>query len=335
MALLQLVSCVDRISTKTLSLLTLAAFGLVLAFPAFAVDQFIKNKEEGWFWYAREPETPEPELVKKQPAPVIAPKPPEKPASAVKLEPKKPSALSVEWFQNEFPRILNSAIDDPSPENVKKYRYATRVMLDKASNFTHVFQRQSLLDPLLDESVRSPFSSAARGSFERLTNEERQKATEAISKEAGLWVFLDDECPFCEMQYPMVARTAKARGFLVTYITPDGKRPSWMARADSVVKDTGQSKSLRIGVRPAVALVVPPSKITVLTQGMLSQDLLEERILNAGDEAGLLTAELHKKAFPIERGLLTPQDIKDIGSELEGNPESLTPNVQERIEKRF
>lgn len=133
----------------------------------------------------------------------------------------------------------------------------------------------------------------------------------------------------------MVARTAKLRGFIVTYITPDGQRPSWMSPEDNLVKDSGQSKHLRIGIRPAIALVVPPEKITVLTQGMLSQDLLEERILHAGDEAGLLSEEMHKKAFPMERGLLTPKDIKDIGREIEANPEALTPNVQQRIEKRF
>lgn len=321
---------VNALSTRSLALLTFAVLGLVIAFPVFAVDDFIKNKAEGWFWYAREPEPPAPVPEKKNIPPQAT-----KPAPPAKTEPAKPSALSVEWFQKEYPLILNSAIDDPSPENVQKYRYATRVMLDKASNFTHVFQRQSLLDPLLDESVRSPFSSAARGTFQRLSDEDKQKATESISKGAGLWVFLDDKCPFCSMQYPMVSRTAKDRGFLVTYITPDGERPSWMSPSDSLVKDTGQSKHLRIGVRPAIALVVPPTKITVLTQGMLSQDLLEERILHAGDEAGLLTAELRKKAFPMERGLLTPQDIKDIGRELEANPNALTPNVQQRIEKRF
>ena len=319
---------------KQISATLMAVLCGAWALPAGAVDQFIKDKEEGWFWYQTEPEAPEPPPPPKPPKKValpsvIKPEPP-KPA-----EPKKPAALSVDWFKKEYPEILNAAIDDPSPENVKKYRYATRVMLDKASNFTHQFQRQSLLDPLLDESVRSPFSSAARGSFENLSNQERRKATEGIAKGAGLWVFLDDTCAFCALQYPMVARTAKDRGFVVSYITPDGKRPSWMSPTDQLLKDSGQSKYLKIGVRPAIALVVPPSKITVLTQGMLSQDLLEERILHAGDEAGLLTGEIRKKAFPMERGLLTPQDIKEIGKELESNPDALTPNVQQRIEKRF
>lgn len=320
----------NYLATRILAMLAMAILGVILAFPAFAVDDFIKDKEEGWFWYQREPEPPEPKVEPKRPPP-----PPPAPAPPKKAEHAKPSALSVEWFQKEYPQILNAAIDDPTTENVQKYRYATRVMLDKASNFTHVFQRQSLLDPLLDESIRTPFSSAARGSFQALTDKDRIEAISSINKAAGLWVFLDDKCPFCSMQYPMVARTAKERGFVITYITPDGKRPAWMSPTDVLMADSGQSKSLRIGVRPAIALVIPPAKITVLTQGMLSQDMLEERILHAGDEAGLLSAELRKRAFPNERGMLTPDDIKEIGKELDTNPNGLTTNVQQRIEKRF
>lgn len=321
---------VTNTAAAAIAAAAILSFAALHAAPAFAVEGFLQEKEEGWFWYQREPEPPEPEPEPKPPkqAPVT-------PAPPPKAEPPKPEALSVEWFQTQYPQILNKAVDDPTAENVQKYRYATRVMLDKASNFTHVFQRQSLLDPLLDESIRTPFSSAARGSFQALTDKERTDAVNSINKVAGLWVFLDDKCPFCALQYPLVARTAKERGFLVTYITPDGKRPSWMASTDDLQADSGQSKYLRIGVRPAVALVVPPEKITVLTQGMLSQDLLEERILHAGDEAGLLSAEIRKKAFPNERGLLTPQDIREIGRDLEANPDALTTNVQQRIEKRF
>lgn len=310
----------------------LIVLGLTSAVPAVAVDKFITNKEEGWFWYQREPEAPPPpEPVKPPPAPLPAKKAPE----PEKKAPVKPSALSVEWFQQEYRKILSDAVDDPSPENMRKYRYSTRVMLDKASNFTHAFQRESLLDPLLDEANRMPFSSAARGSFMRLTTQEQTKATEAIGKKAGLWVFLDETCAFCALQYPIVARTIRERGLTATYITPDGSRPNWMAKTDDVRKESGQSKHLRIGVRPAIALVVPPEKITVLTQGMLSQDMLEERILFAGDQAGLLTAEISKKAFPERRGLLTTQDIQEIGTSIQDDPNALTRSVQERLQKRY
>ena len=292
-------------------------------------DNYLKNREEGWFWYQVEPEpSPPPKPPKEEKKLAAMP-------SVIKIEKPKVEPMSVEWFQKEYPKILDAALDDPSPENVQKYRYVTRVMLDKASNFTRTFQRESLLDPMLDESVRSPFSSGMRGSYQRWSNEQKQKATEAISKKAGLWVFLDDKCPFCALQYPIVARTAKERGFEVTYITPDGKRPSWLMGSHEVRKDEGQSRHLRIGVRPAVAMVIPPENITVLTQGMLSQDLLEERILHAGDAAGLITGQARKDAFPEERGILTTEDIKEIGREMDKNPKGLTPSVQQRIEKRF
>jgi len=313
--------------------LTLGMSVACMSVPSLALDQFIQDKEEGWFWYEIEPEPKEP----KSPEPLPPPKPVE--SQVIKLPPpkpeeKKPEGLSVEWFQKEYPSVLNQAIDNPTPENVSTYRYTTRVMLDKASNFAHEFKRQALMDPLLDESNRYPFSSAARGTYQRFTIEQKRSAIKGISGKAGLWVFLDQSCPFCALQYPIVARTARERGFLVTYITPDGARPDWIAKEDDVVKDEGQSKVLKIGIRPATVLVIPPERITVLTQGMLSQDLLEERILMAGDMAGLLNKEDHMRAFPMDKGLLTPDDIREAGKSMTGGSKDITPKVQELLEKR-
>ncbi|CAN7643879.1 conjugal transfer protein TraF [Acidovorax sp. LjRoot129] len=300
--------------------------------PARDVNMY-KSGEEGWFWYEREPE---PLKEEKKPLPKKAPPTP----SIIKLEAPKAKApevepLSVKWFQQEYMSVIHAAIDDPSEANVRNYRYATRVMLDKASNFTRQFQKQSLLDTLLDESVRSPFSSGMRGSFQGWSIDAKRAATKGLNKKAGLWVFLDDQCPFCAMQYPIVARLAKELQFEVFYITPDGKRPSWLMGGSNVLKDEGQSKTLRIGVRPAVALVVPPAKVTVITQGLLSQDLLEERILIAGDAAGLITGVERKNAFPEERGILTPEDIKELGKEMLKDKNALTPGAQQRLEKRY
>lgn len=318
---------------KTLKSIALVALSVVVCSAPAQVKQtndFLKNREEGWFWYEVEPEPVAPPKEVPQPKPKAKPLP-----SVIKIEKPKPKPMSVEWFQKEYPALLNKAIDEPSEENVQAYRYATRVMMDKASNFTRTFQRQSLLDPLLDETVRSPLASAMRGSYQRWSNEQKQKATEAISKKAGMWVFLDDKCPFCALQYPVVSRTAKERGFEISYITPDGQRPSWLMGEATVLKDSGQSRHLKIQVRPAIALVVPPEKIIVLTQGMLSQDLLEERILHAGDSAGLITGQARKDAFPEERGILTTEDIREIGDEIQKDPNAITNSTQTRIQKRY
>ena len=295
-----------------------------------STDPF-KRSEEGWFWYQVEPEPKEPPKEKAQPK---SEKKPDQP-SVIQLSKPKPQALSVEWFQKEYPKLLNNAVDDPTDENVQAYRYATRVMLDKASNFTRTFQKQSLLDPLLDESVRSPFANAMRGSHQRWSRDQKTKATERIAKKAGLWVFLDDKCVFCNMQYPIIARTAKDRGFEVIYITPDGSRPSWLMSGSDVRKDEGQSKHLKIQVRPALALVIPPEKITVLSQGMISQDLIEERILVAGDAAGLVSGEERKDVFPEERGIMTTEDIKDIGKYMAEDPKNVIRGAQDKIQKRY
>lgn len=316
---------------RQLLLIAVLFFFDVSAVFSVELNEFLLDKERGWFWYEILPEPPEDPEIKPLPPP-----PTDETVVRMKPEPNKPPPpLSVDWFNANYPQILHQAIDNPTPENVATYRYATRVMLDKASNFAHEFKRQALLDPLLDESNRYPFSSAARGSFQNFTNEQRRKAIGEIAAKAGLWVFLDEKCSFCSVQYPVIARMARERGFIVTYITPDGRRPEWIDAQDEVVMDMGQSLVLQIGIRPATVLVIPPKDFTVLTQGMLSQDLLEERILVAGDAAGLIADEDRKNAFPNERGLLTPEDIQRAGEAMEHNPDDLTPTVQDLIKDRY
>ena len=306
---------------------------MVLALPVTASNQFIKGKEDGWFWYETEPEIlPEKEEKPRTPPPVPQqqvikmPAPPE--------EKPKPKPLSVDWFRETYPSLLSDAVENPSEENVAKYRYATRVMLDKASNFAHEFKKQALLDPYLDESNRYPFSQAMRGSFQNITGKEKIKAIRDIGEKAGLWVFLDETCIFCSLQYPIVARAAKEMNLLVTYITPDGKRPPWMGKSDDVRKDEGQSKHLKIGIRPATVMVTPPKDITVLSQGMMSQDLLEERILYAADSVGILGKEVQDKVFPNRKGLLTTEDIREAGEVMKETPDNLVGKVKQLIEKR-
>lgn len=317
-----------RLFSRAPSALLAALFLALTAAQAFAVDPFINDKAEGWFWYEREPVPPEPEKEQLPPPVVVVPR----------AQPEKPRVqpLSVEWFQNEYLKVMSAAIDKPTEDNVRRYRYATRVMLDKASNFAHVFERESLLDTFLDESVRMPFTSYARSSTERLTEAQRREATDAIAKKAGLWIFMDDSCPFCQIQYPVVARVVKARGFTATYITPDGKRPAWMDPAADVRKDTGQSEHLSLSVLPAIALVIPPDRINVITQGMLAADQLEERILFAADYEGLLTGTQVAGAFPERKGLLTPDDINALGAGIEGDlGDDFMRDVRARLKTRY
>lgn len=300
---------------------------------ASAIDEFILRKEEGWFWYQDpiEPKEPEPKPEEPTPPPKKTPE-----TNVISMpKPEEPPPLSAEWFRKNYSKYLDKAVDDPSPENVAQYRYLTRVMLDKASNFARQFRQQTLLDPYLDESNRYPFANAMRGAFQRLNDKDRKQIIKDLSQKAGLWVFLDERCEFCVIQYPVIARAARENGFLVRYITPDGKRPSWFKEGDEVSKDMGQSQFLKIKVWPATALVVPPDKILVISQGLLSDDLIEERILAAADKAGLIPQSDRFKVYPNERGILSPQDIQEAGKYLGKDDSKFREELQNRIGSHF
>src|SRR5690606_29210624 len=114
-------------------------------------------------------------------------------------------------------------------------------------------------------------------------------------------VFMDSTCNFCDLQYPVTARFAETHGLLTTYISMDGSRLASMPEDVPVVRDEGQSKHLQINVFPATALVIPPDQIIVISQGLLSDDLIEERVIAAAASAGLVPDEIRHAIFPMER----------------------------------
>lgn len=209
---------------------------------------------------------------------------------------------------------MEAAIDDPTDANVDKYRYVTRVMMDKATNFSHKFQERAVLDAALDETNRFPISSAMRSDFYRQINQNKAHYMRKLAERAGLWVFLDAECSFCERQYPIVKRMAKEHGLYVIFITKQGGPIFDMKPDDEVLPDAGHSKVMQVSVYPATVLVAPPDKHVVVSQGMLSEDLIVDRVLLAAKHVGLLDEGQYAEVNPNYSGLLSPQQIAGLGA---------------------
>lgn len=199
-----------RIPVYLLPLALLATASFVSA----ADQPFLTDKARGWFWYEKQPDPPPPkEKEPKQPPPAAAA--PAKPASSPEASAQSqpgPATFSVKWFQQNYATVMEDAIDDPTDAKMDKYRYVTRVMVDKATNFSHKFQERAVLDAALDETNRFPISSAMRSDFYRQINQNKAHYMRQLADRAGLWVFLDAECSFCERQYPIVKRMAKEHG---------------------------------------------------------------------------------------------------------------------------
>jgi len=283
---------------------------LLTASIAIAAQRgFLEDRGRGWFWYERVQTPPEPEEVEGR---VERAQP-----QAVQTQPQAvqaPRTFSVEWFKQHYERLLVEAIDNPTPENVDTYRVATRVMLDKASNVAQVFRERLALDQDLDEFARYPAGTALRQHGEFLRSANVDAVMKYLSDKVGLWVFLDEECHYCEIQAGIAKELASKHGFYVSYIVKQGRPFGVLTEKDEVLPDLGHAQMLNLMMTPAVVMVDPANnKFVVLSQGMLARDQLEERILLAAKNEGIIDNYQYASVNPNVAGLLTPAQISGLG----------------------
>jgi len=282
-----------------------------LAMPLFAYEAFLREKQRGWFWREAQPlaekeKMPE-EPLAPPPAVVASPEP-----QATKEE--APPTFSVKWFQKHYMDLFEKTVDNPTAENMDQWRLATRVMIDKASNVAQVFRERAALDVELDEQNRYPIANAMRMDMGRQLLANQSSAIKFVGTKAALWVFLDEECSYCRLQYNIIKTFVKEHDLTVSYIVRQGKPIFEMSEDEEVLPDLGHSEALGIKLTPAVVMVAPPDKMVVLTQGMLAADALGERLLLAAKHEGILSEDRYAETNPNVAGLLSPKQINSLGA---------------------
>lgn len=292
---------------------------------------FFGGKEEGWFWYK------DPREAQVKPLPPPAPEPEKKetpPAKEEKPKEEKLSAFSVKWIRENLDKLRDIAIDDPTPENVRNYYYAQRIMLDKADKFATVAKQVVTSDPYLDENNNYPFATAARASITRLQNDAKKEGLKHLAGKAGLWFFFDSKCSFCSMQVSTVNHLAQTYGFEVKAITLDGKTLPELKVP--VVRDQGQFKTLNLTITPTLVLAVPPKTFLVISQGVLSDSSADERLLTVAATQKLLPAEISRQIDVYSKGVLDPEDMNsDEAKALRDDPKAWVEYLQTRLKTKY
>ncbi|ABO59639.1 type-F conjugative transfer system pilin assembly protein TraF (plasmid) [Burkholderia sp. SFA1] len=311
---------------KFVSLLLLGS----LALPLFAQEptdqsgRFLERKSEGWFWY----KDPKDEVKKEVPPP---PPPPPSPEVDAKQQPaeKPDQPFSVEWLRKNMPRFLDAAINNPTKENVETYLYAQRVAMDKSQRYAEMTQRVVAADPFLDENNRVPIAAYTKSFFLRQFNAGNAEALKHIAKVGGLWVFFDSKCEYCRPQANSVQEITKKYGFVTKFISMDGKG---LPNVTEFVKDKGQAKLLNLRLTPTTVLVVPPNNYFIVSQGMMAQDQLEQRIVLAADSNNLLPPDIAKKIRTYDRGVLSNDDMQKGATK---DPKEWVKYLKDRLEGRY
>jgi conjugal transfer pilus assembly protein TraF len=307
---------------SVLTLLTLAALpSVVYADIESGSPRFIERKAEGWFFYKDPKETPPPPpLIRQEPK-----------APDGKPDSKEPTVqpFSVSWLRENMPKLLDAAIDDPSKENVEAYLYAQRVAMDKSQRYAEMTTRVVAADPFLDENNRVPIATYTKPFFLRNAQSGVTEALKHVATVGGLWVFFDSKCEFCRPQVNTVQKLAKEYGFVTKFISMDGKA---LPNVTEFEKNTGQASILNLRITPTTVLVVPPNNYYIVSQGMMAQDQLAERIIIAADSNNLLPKDIAQKINTYDRGVLTNEDTQKGASD---DPKQWVKYLKDKLEGRY
>ena len=266
----------------------LATF-LLASTSASGATHWFEDKQEGWFWYNEVAEDL-PEDLPAADEPAIAKAAHSEPNRLPELPPQAPALFSSAWLRENLDHYLETAIDDPTPENVQAFLYLQRLSLDRAERFSDAVSMALVADPALDETTRSPIAPFAANQTPKVVAERRARMLERISTQAGIFFFFESTCPYCQAQAPVLSRLAEAYGFTVYAVSVDGHALPGGEFPDFRV-DRGTAEQLGVINYPAMFLVAPPNSYVNLAQGAVSMLELEDRIVQASVLLGLITED--------------------------------------------
>lgn len=289
--------------THTLTSWIIAALvaGVGLSLPTESYSQtkqrFYERKEEGWFWYHKEPEPEEIEEIELPPLP-------EPVVSIVESEPEQeekpsgPKIYSSAWLQKALPEYRMLAIDDPTVENVKTYLYLQRLAIDRADRYATATEMATVGDPFLDETMRRPLAGFAVGSVDAASGLAKNNLVREIAQRAGLFFFFSSECTLCELQAPLIKTLVEHEGFGLVPISVDGKNLHENAFKTFQINN-GHAEMLNVQTLPALFLATPDGNFAPIGQGVFSLPEIQQRILITAKRENLISEDEYNKTRPI------------------------------------
>lgn len=250
------------------------AWGSPIAHP------FYDEKARGWFWKESPPKEPviaeDPSAPKAQD---LAPPPHSKPEDI---------PLSSAWFRAHLGTIRDEALDDPSPEKVRRFFIVQKALLDKAERFSISAQSVVLQDPELDERSHHPTTPLGLTLSHQVHQKQRQEALKEIARKAGLLFIFRSDCPYCHLMAPLVEALSERITMRLYPVSLDGGEIPGL-HLNSVIKDPLLGQKLKLSATPALFLMVPQRGLYPVLEGSASALELEAHLYEAGHNAGLIT----------------------------------------------
>jgi conjugal transfer pilus assembly protein TraF len=242
--------------------------------------RYYEAKQEGWFWREAIPEE----------AGAPSNPPPPSPSTEPIPTASEASPLSPQWLREQLPVYRDRALAAPTPENVRAYYYLQRHAMNMAEQFALTAQKVVMSDPMLDENTRRPLSTYGAQVADEVARENAWRVATKIASLAGLWYFYRSDCPFCHAQNAVLDRLRHRLGLAILPIALD-HRPMPDESFTHFVGDQGQAQRLAVTRTPTLFLVRAPGQMIALSEGLVTDEGLLERMIQVAHEAGWITQQ--------------------------------------------
>lgn len=281
--------------------------------------------------YTTKPKTP--------PAQPAAPAP-SKPAPAESKKPGK-QRVTAEWLRENYPKLQERSIDNPTQENVSAELYARRIIFDKSQRYSDMVTKVTNQDPLINENNRIPYASTGATAVKNANYLAQQQAVRELSQFGGLLVFVDGHCRFCAKELPLIDILKKTYGMEYLVISTDGTAPKDFK---GVVKpDNGLFEKLGLKLTPSIVYVPRPkgyanavdhNQYLVISQGFYALDEMVKQIAFAGHETQLLSKDTMRDLNVWDRGVAANADLQNIELDVD-QPGTFKETLQPILLKQY
>lgn len=238
------------------------------------------SRPDGWHFYKDPAQPADP-----------APKPPASAAAPI----DEPAALTAAWFRENLQRYQDAAIDNPTDENVALYAYLQRLAMDKSERFAQAMGRAVLQDPELDETARRAITGPQKLALAAATRAAREETLAALGQQVGIWYFFASTCPYCVRQSPSLERMTARYGLSVLPVSLDGDPLPDGSYPEYAIND-GQAELHNVKVTPTLLLVRPPEEVVLLSEGLRSDQEIEDRLLSIAHQRGWIDEATYARA---------------------------------------
>ncbi|MCC9289584.1 conjugal transfer protein TraF [Pseudomonas aeruginosa] len=299
-----------------------------------AGSTFYQDIERGWFWYEVPPPEQEPEIL--EPARVPAARPQAERDASEPAAPELPRTGSVACIREMLRKLGDAAMDNPTKENVSAYLWANRIMMHKAERFSRRSAEVIRIDPLLDEDMRYPASIAASDALATAAGMQKESLLKLIAGSSPLMIFYNgNDCILCDQAQAAVSALEFRYGFTVMPVSMDGA-PVPGGNYPNTQYDTRLAELLGIISSPALAVVIPPNDVMIVSFSTVSMVTATTRISMAANEAGLISDQEYNATSRLNTmGLIEATILADGPPDATNNPNEFVNRMRDVARRAF